>query len=306
MLLHLASSVNLPSDFASCNAPACEDPRCEVCLFVSKAEDLAVHPLSVHDVLSGKTSLPLTSRSVWLQSQWECPDLRHDHSHLKQGTCPFKKLTNIKDVKRYRNLVSISCDSLLVVKHDEPFAASCECIVILGSVVDGFLAALHVKLDHPSCHQMKLVSQRYFFTLDLDKALDRCSQCCHLCSSLKKVPSSLIEQLTSDPPDRFGISFPADIIKHYRQLMLAPGFASLCGNEILGQYGFAVQVNWVKNPNKNPVAEKCIAEVSDELLRICPDGGTITPLSLAVATAYLNTHILNRGLSVHKMWLQRD
>ena len=128
-------------------------------------------------------SVPFTSRSAWLQSQLECSDLRRVHSHLKQGTRPSKKLTNIKDVKRYLNLVSVSRDGLLVVKRDEPFAASCECIVIPHSAVDGFLAALHIKLDHPSCHQMKLVSQRYFFALDLDKALDRCSQCCHLCQS---------------------------------------------------------------------------------------------------------------------------
>ena len=67
---------------------------------------------------------------------------------------------------------------------------------------------------------MKLVSQRYFFALDLNKALERCSQCCHLCSSLKKVPSSLVEQSTSDTPDGFGISFAADVIKRYRQLIL--------------------------------------------------------------------------------------
>ena len=108
-------------------------------------------------------SVPFTSRSAWLQSQLECSDLRRVHSHLKQGTRPSKKLTNIKDVKRYLNLVSVSRDGLLVVKRDEPFAVSRECIVISRSVVDGFLSALHVKLDHLCRHQMKLVSQHYFF-----------------------------------------------------------------------------------------------------------------------------------------------
>ena len=219
-LLHLADSANLPSDFASRNAPACDDPRCQVCSFVSDAENLAVRPISVYDVLSGKTSLPFISCSAWLQLQLESPDLRRVHSHLKQGTRLSKKLTNIKDVKHYLNLVSISRDGLLILKRDEPFAASRECVVIPRSVVDGFLAALHVKLDHPFRHQMKLVSQRYCFALDLDKALDRCSQCCHLCSSLKKVPSALVEQSTSDPPDSFGISIAADVIKRYCQLVL--------------------------------------------------------------------------------------
>ena len=207
-LLHLAGSANLPSDFASRNAPACDDPRYQVCSFVCEAEDLSVRPISVHDVFSEKTSLPFTSRSAWLQSQLECPDFRRVHSHLKQITRPSKKLKIIKDVKRYLNLVSISREGLLVVKRDEPFAASRECI---------------------------------------------------------------------------------------------PGFASLCGDEILRQYGFAVEVGRVKNPNKNPVAEKCVAELGDELLRICPEGGTITPLSLAVATANLNTRIRNRGLSAREM-----
>ena len=353
-LLHLAGSANLPSDFASRNAPVCEDPRCQVCSFVSEADDLAVRPISVDDVLSGQASLPFTSRSAWLQTQLECPDLRRVHSHLKQGTRPSKKLTNIKDVKRYLNLVSISRDGLLVVKRDEPFAKPRECIVIPRPVLDGFLSALHVKLNHPSRHQMKLVIQRYFFALDLDKSLDRCSQCCHLCSSLKKVPTSLVEQSTSDPPDGIGISFAADILKRYRQLILvvretatsftasclldderresirsgllrlclelrplaappsvirvdpAPGFASLANDATLRQYGFVVEVGRVKNPNKNSVAEKCVAELGDELLRICPEGGPISLLTLAVATANLNTRIRNRGLSAREMWLQRD
>ena len=44
------------------------------------------------------------------------------------------------------------------------------------------------------------------------------------------------------------------------------------------------------------VVEKCVAKLEDELLRICPEGGTITPLSLAVATANLSTRIRNTGL----------
>ena len=353
-LLHLAGSANLPSDSASRNAPACDDPRCQICSFVSEAEDLAVRPISVHDVLSGLASLPYTSRPAWLQTQLECPDLRRDHSHLKQGTRPSKKLTNIKDVKRYLNVVTISRDGLLVVRRDEPFASPRECIVIPRAVIEGFLSALHVKLNHSSRHQMKLVTQRYFFALDLDKALDRCSQSCHLCSSLKKVPSALVEQSTSDPPEGVGISFAADVIKRYRQLILvvretstsytaaclldderresiyagllwlclelrplagppavirvdpAPGFSSLSNDATLCQYGFAVEVGRVKNPNKNPVAEKCVAELGDELLRVCPEGGPISPLSLAVASANLNTRIRSRGLSSREMWFQRD
>lgn len=149
----------------------------------------------------------------------------------------------------------------------------------------------------------------------------------------------------------FGISFAADAIKRYRQLVLvvretamsftasyllndelreticsgllrsclelsplsgplsvisvdpAPRFASLCGDEILRKYGFAVEVGRVKNSNKNLVAEKCVAELGDELFRICLRGDTITPLSLAVATANLNSRVRKRGLSAREMLL---
>ena len=77
------------------------------------------------------------------------------------------------------------------------------------SVIDGFLSALHVKLGHPSRHQMKLVPQRHF--LDLDNTLDRCCQCCLLCSSLKKVPSSLVEQSSSNSPQALGSSLAATL-----------------------------------------------------------------------------------------------
>jgi hypothetical protein len=35
----------------------------------------------------------------------------------------------------------------------------------------------------------------------------------------------------------------------------------------------------VKNVNKNPVAEKCIAELGDELLRVSPEGGAVLRIS---------------------------
>ena len=87
-LRHLAGSANMPSDFASRNAAVCDDPHCQICIFISKAEDSVVRPISVHDVLSGSVSLPFTSRSAWLQTQLECPDLRRFHSQLKQALVP--------------------------------------------------------------------------------------------------------------------------------------------------------------------------------------------------------------------------
>ena len=81
----------------------------------------------------------------------------------------------------------------------------------------------------------------------------------------------------------------------------APGFAS-AQQRNPSTVSLTVEVVRVQNPNKNLVVEKCVAEP----LRICPEGGPVTPISLAVVTANLNTHICNRGLSAHERSLQCD
>ena len=99
------------------------------------------------------TRCPFTSRSAWLDIQSECLDLRRTHAHLKQGTRPFKKLTNIKDVKRYLSSATFSKDGLLVVPRNSPLSPSRELIIVPRSVLDGLVTALHIKLDHPSKHR---------------------------------------------------------------------------------------------------------------------------------------------------------
>ena len=108
---------------------------------------------SIQDILDNKSSLPFSTRSAWLQIQSDCPDLRGVHAHLKQGTRPSKRLTNVRDVKRYLNCTSIAKDGVLVVKRSQPFVPVIEAIAVPLSVVHGLLTALHIKHNHPSRHQ---------------------------------------------------------------------------------------------------------------------------------------------------------
>ncbi|VDI74272.1 Hypothetical predicted protein [Mytilus galloprovincialis] len=127
---HLSGRANIPSDFASRNAPVCTEPNCQVCCFISRTEDSVVRAVSIQDVLNDEFRLPFTTRSAWINIQSECPDLRRTHAHLKQGTGPPKKLTNIKDVKRYLNVASIAKDGLLVVRRCDPLAPPNELIIV--------------------------------------------------------------------------------------------------------------------------------------------------------------------------------
>ena len=210
---HVSGSAILPSDFASRNALPCEDLACQVCNFVNRTEESVILRTSTQDILAGASRLPFTSRTSWLAIQSECPDLRRTRAHLHQGTRPSKKLTNIHDVKRYLNATTIAKDGLLVVCRNEPLAPCREAIVVPRQVLDGLLTALHLKLDHPSRHQMKMVVRRYFFALDMDKHINSVCDGCHQCAALLNTPHTLIEQTTSDPPDVIGTSFAADVLK---------------------------------------------------------------------------------------------
>ena len=68
----------------------------------------------------------------------------------------------------------------------------------------------------------------------------------------------------------------------------------------------SVEVGRMKNPNKNPVAEKAIAEFADELLSEEHGELPISELTLAVATARLNSRLRQKGLSSRESWPQRN
>ncbi|XP_069110407.1 uncharacterized protein [Argopecten irradians] len=271
-----------------------------------------------------------------------------------QGTRPSKKLTNIKDVKRYLTVTSIAKDGLVVVRRNDPLQPSTELIVVPRSVLDGLVTALHIKLDHPSRHQMQLVMKRHFYGLDMNSVIARACDSCHMCASLKKLPRTLIHQSSEQPPDAVGVSFAADVLRRNRQLILllretttsytsaclildekretlrdgllrlalelhpldgphaiirvdpAPGFMSLRDDTILHRFRIEIEVGRIKNINKNPVAERAIAELEDELLRQEPGGGPVTELALATAVARLNSRIRGSGLSARECWTQRS
>ena len=67
-----------------------------------------------------------------------------------------------------------------------------------------------------------------------------------------------------------------------------------------------MDIGRVKNPNKNPVAEKAIAELEDEILREEKGRSPLNEVSLAVATARLNTRLRKQGLSSREIWTQRN
>lgn len=86
----------------------------------------------------------------------------------------------------------------------------------------------------------------------------------------------------------------------------APGLVALVNDSTFRELGIKLEVGRPKNVNKNPVAERAIEELGLECLHLSPEGGPISELTLALATANMNARIRKGGLSAREVWTQRD
>ena len=352
-VVHIAGKDNLLSDFGSRNPIQC-DGQCQICSFVDRAEECVVRELSVSDILSGAVRVPYATRSSWRPVQEGCPDLVKVHRYLTEGSSPGRKKKNYGDIRRYLGVASVAVsDGLLVVKHTESFKHTTERVIIPRRVSDGLLSALHIQLNHPSKHQLKLVFSRAYFALDMDAIVSRVVDGCHMCASLKHVPSRFHQQSTS-PPDKVGSSFSADVLRGNGQFIMvlresvssftdamimqderavtlreglitlasrlrsplghhalirtdpASSLRALVKDDRLKACNMTIELGDEKNINKNPIAEKAIAELRAELVRLQPLGGRIVPMVLAQAVSSLNSRIRHSKLSAYEIWTQRE
>ena len=86
----------------------------------------------------------------------------------------------------------------------------------------------------------------------------------------------------------------------------APGLTTLKSDKILRKQNIILEIGHSKNINKNPIAEHAIQELGTECLKISPEGGPLSCVTLALATANLNCRVRGNRLSARELWTQRD
>ena len=86
----------------------------------------------------------------------------------------------------------------------------------------------------------------------------------------------------------------------------ASGLKAVESDSVLKSHDIILVFGEIKNVNKNPVAEYAVKELGLECLHICPEGGPVTTVTLALATANMNSRIRYHGLSAKEVWTQRD
>ena len=182
-------------------------------------------PIARYATLSTKWRIPSYGTSLFMISSTASlvsrsqPDQPGDRSNTTVPTFVEYTPTLIKVHARPRSLLTFGMLSAISVLS--PLLATdifwlAETIVVPRSA----LTALHIKLNHPFCPRFQMVLQRQFFDLDMNNAISRVTTACHTCASQTSFPHSLVKQSSDDPPEVLGVSFAADVIKRYRQLIL--------------------------------------------------------------------------------------
>ena len=219
------------SDYNSRNPSSCDEERCQICKFASKLEVLGdqvipmVGSISVGEVLKGSIKMPFYQRSAWLKTQ------REDRAHrmllelIKTSQSPEPKKTkgDYTTLKRLHGMfrsgtLKVSSDGLVTISSPDPFGKSYEAISVPTRFFPGLIHALHLKLDHPSKHQLQKLVSRYFYSPGQARIIDEVSDSCVTCTSLRKLPKELFSESTQ-PNKTFGSTFSADVIKKDSQLI---------------------------------------------------------------------------------------
>ncbi|ESO87944.1 hypothetical protein LOTGIDRAFT_165964 [Lottia gigantea] len=82
----------------------------------------------------------------------------------------------------------------------------------------------------------------------------------------------------------------------------APEFTPLVSDQTLLKLGISLEVGRIKIPDKNPVAERAIQELEDELYYV----RNMVMILLHHWELRVNSRIRSNGLSAHELWVQRS
>ena len=211
-LQHIPGKENVSSDFISHNPQSCCEDSCQISEFVYKTINSVVSSVSVTDVVSGSASLPFLSKAAWRSAQHNCPNLRRAFAHLKHGTRPSRKAKNLKHLGHYLGVVTLDEQGLIIVNKEDHFAIRRSLIVVPHKLLSSIATVIDLYTRHSSKHQLKLVFNHRFFSINsnviINQVVDQCSQC----NALNFLPKEVFDQSSSLASNFRGDVFLTDIL----------------------------------------------------------------------------------------------
>ena len=296
-LRHKSGKLMYTSDYASRHPHTCLAPRCQICSFVKEWENIGdkadnVRAVTVEDIQSGRSIMPLTQRASWKNIQ------QRDSVHCKlrelilTQQLPETRKTNnaYTKLKLLHNQYTqgrlfIDKDQLIMLRTPEGMFNNAV-ISVPPSLFPGLMSALHLRLDHPSRTQLSSLVARYFYTPGWKSIIDEISENCHQCAAMKKLPKVLIED-SSSIPENLGSNFAADVIErqHQRILVLKENLSSYVRARLI----------------QNQTADSLRTALLSMLIDIIPDSGTEIRVDAAPGFQTLCTESKTPGTTLHNL-----
>ena len=138
------------------------DGSCQVCRFVADRSEIAIRSINIDDIERGTIKMPFYNHAAWKRAQMQDQDLKRCFSQLVSGTRPGKKEKNLKDLRRYFQVASISESELLIHRKTNPYGKDFELIIIPKNLARGVMSALHIQLGHPTKAQLRKIWDTHF------------------------------------------------------------------------------------------------------------------------------------------------
>ena len=228
-IVHKAGKDLLLTDYLSRHPASCSNRRCQVCDYVKEQVfigEAIVNVVTVPDIMQGKYQMPYAQTSAWISLQRKDPVLKKLNMLIQSGQKPEAKKTRGDNtiLKTLYNQftkgdLTINKAGLMTVRTYDDAGIARNQIVVPSSLFPGLVAALHIKLQHPTKFQMGKLIARYFYCPGSTKAIAECVENCHTCISLKALPTPILPETTS-PPEKFGTRYAIDVMKRGGQNIL--------------------------------------------------------------------------------------
>ena len=163
--------------------------------------------------------MPYLQPRTWIALQKKDPTLSKLAKLISSGQKPEEKRTGgecttlkLLHGQFVKGNLKIANNGLITVKANDDAGIPRNQVVIPSKLFPGLLSALHLKLQHPTKHQMTKLVSRYFYCPGAGARITECVDNCHTCLSLKPLPQTLFSESTTQA-NRFGTRFSLDIMK---------------------------------------------------------------------------------------------
>ena len=221
------AKLNPLADLQSRHPPQCESDICTIDKFIDSAIEGVITNEAKCAAMDASTKENIfTNRNAWKKAQADNQACAHATHLLSSGKTPPKAVGKtagpyFNEVRFYCREGTIAKDGLLVSKTGSKMTTGSslkEKIIIPKHLVPALLWHLHNHYEeHPTKHQQKVLFQRSFFAMNLEKHLNNLYNSCYKCQVLQRLPKEIIQQETKTNATNPHEFFHADIIKRAGQ-----------------------------------------------------------------------------------------